>query len=75
MSEVSLIVLMEAGQIRSLATTAFRIPLPDSLIWGPGVTSAIEAQTQEIDAWPSIDDVEAAVVIDRDQRQITLPRH
>jgi hypothetical protein len=70
MSEVSMVVLLEAGQVRSLATAAFRLPLPDCLLWGPEVIPRIEAYAQPIDSWPPAEDLESAVVIDRDGKRL-----
>ncbi|MCG8650707.1 MAG: hypothetical protein MI861_12795 [Pirellulales bacterium] len=72
MSEVSLMVLIEAGQTRNLAAVAFRVPLPDVLLWGPDAIDRIESQTQQIDCWPSLKALQCAVVLHRDQRRIAI---
>lgn len=70
MSETSLLVLVEAGQIRSLVGLAFQIPLPDALIWGPAVLSRIETIGEQTDTWPTDPQLAGAVVIDRDTRRM-----
>lgn len=68
--EVSLIALIEAGQLRTLAASSFRLPLPASLIWGTEVVGRIEAIADEIESWPPIDHLEAVVILNRDTRQL-----
>ena len=70
MSEISLLVLIEAGQVRSLAGPGFQLPLPDVLIWGPDVLSRIEALTTETEVWPTESQLASAMVIDRDSHRL-----
>ncbi len=72
MSENSLLVLIEAGQVRSLAGLAFQLPLPDALIWGPEVLPRIESVTEETDVWPTERQLASAVVLDRNERRLIL---
>ena len=71
MSEVSLLVLIEAGEVRSLVGLGFQVQLPDVLIWGPSVLPRIEALAEETERWPSENQLLGAVVIDRDSRRLT----
>ena len=70
-SELSLVVIIEAGEVRSLVSPAFRFPLPDSLIWGAGCLEEIEKYAEDVARWPAIEQLEAAVVINRDRQIIT----
>ncbi len=70
MSEMSLLVLIEAGQVRSLAGPAFQVPLPDALIWGPEVLPRIELIAEETEVWPKDSQLVSAVVVDRDARRL-----
>jgi hypothetical protein len=70
MSEISLLVVIEAGQVRSLSALAFQLPLPESLIWGPAVLTRIEGIAQEATSWPTDRQLASAVIIDRDARRL-----
>ena len=72
MSEVNLLVFVEAGQLRSLATAAFRLPLPNTLIWGPSAIPRIEAQCEQVAAWPPLDRIDSIAIVNRDRQEIVL---
>ncbi len=70
MLDVSLLVLVEAGQVRNLATASFRLPLPDCLLWGSEAIARMEAQTEEVDSWPPVEQLECVVILNRDTRSL-----
>ena len=70
MSDITLLVLIEAGQVRSLVGTSLQVPLPDALIWGASVLPEIEQTANETSVWPSEGQLSCAIVLDRDARRI-----
>lgn len=70
MSEVSLVVLVEAGKPRHLACASFQLVLPDALLWGPEALPTIEEIAEEVNVWPPLDEIGCVVAIDKVNRRI-----